>query len=331
MNHPIFLATTGRGVVRAAFNHAWTVEPLLTDEYVCCLAADPHHPLTVYVGTDGEGVICVNAGEKSWYPAGLSQMVVKALAVSPLEPGTIYAGTRPAALWVSRDGGANWQELEALRHVPGRRLWFSPAGLPFTAYVQAIALSPTDPNHIIIGIESGAVLQSHDGGQSWSKHRKGALRDCHSMTFHTSDSQWVYEAGGTGKGVSFSKDGGESWTQPKNGLDRHYGWACAADPEQPDIWYASLSPGAFKAHSEEGAQAYIFRSKNGGTWQKLGGGLPQPLDHMPYALLTDPNAPGHLYAGLSSGTVWHSTNYGDLWEQMPFQLGGINRALIILP
>jgi hypothetical protein len=46
-----------------------------------------------------------------------------------------------------------------------------------------------------------------------------------------------------------------------------------------------------KAHSENNAQAAIFRWTDEG-WQQLAGGLPQPINHMPYALLTDPEAPG---------------------------------------
>ena len=61
------------------------------------------------------------------------------------------------------------------------------------------------------------------------------------------------------------------------------------------------------------------------------GGLPQPLNHMPYALLTDPAAPGHLYAGLSHGEVWHTADHGDTWQMLPLNLGHINRALILLP
>ena len=85
-----------------------------------------------------------------------------------------------------------------------------------------------------------------------------------------------------------------------------------------------------KAHSDGQAEAYIFRSAGGAAWQKLGGGLPQPLSHMAYALITDPHAPGHLYAGLSNGDVWHSTDYGDMWQQLPFNLKGIHRSLIML-
>ena len=115
----------------------------------------------------------------------------------------------------------------------------------------------------------------------------------------------------------------------RHGLDRHYGWAAAADPARPDIWYVSLSPGPMKAHSADNAQAYIFRSM-GGAWEKLTGGLPQPLDYMPYALLTDRETPGHLYAGLSNGDVWHTTDYGDHWQQLPVNMGTVWTAMIML-
>jgi hypothetical protein len=170
---------------------------------------------------------------------------------------------------------------------------------------------------------------SHDGGKSWTRHRRGALRDCHSLIFHATNGDWLYEGGGRGGGNAFSSDGGRTWSGPKAGLDRHYGWAVAADPERPEVWYLSASPGPSKAHSESNAQACIFRN-SGTAWYRLGGDLPQPLNHMPYALLTDPNAPGHVYAGLSNGDVFHSDDYGEYWGQLPFNMGGIHRTLVML-
>jgi hypothetical protein len=335
-----FIATTENGLARAVrdANGDWSAEFLLEDQDVRCLAADLSNPDVVYAGTQGEGVLRSNDRGKTWQPAGLPGKIVKSLAVSRLEPGTIYAGTRPALMYVSRDGGDTWTELEPFRRIRWRWLWLSPAepllrlrsAQAFTAYVQAIALSPTDPNVIVVGIEAGAVVHTNGGGKTWTGHRKGALRDCHSLTFHATNGDWVYEAGGTGGGVAVSRDAGDTWRQPREGLDRHYGWACAADPARPEVWYISASPGAGKAHSESNAQAYIFRSAGGAPWQKLGGGLPQPLNYMPYALLTDPAAPGHVCAGLSNGEVWYSTNHGDTWQKLPFSLGGIHRTLIML-
>jgi hypothetical protein len=327
-----FIAATGHGLVCAAPTSAgkWEVTVSLTDQDVRCLAADPHNRNVIYIGTQGNGVLRSTDGGMTWNPAGLAGHVVKAIAVSACEPDTVYAGTKPALVFVSRDGGVQWEELSTFRRIFSRRFWFSPAESPFTAYVQGIALSPTDPQVIVIGIEAGAVVQSTDGGKNWQDHRKGALRDCHSIRFHTTNGDWVYEGGGTGSGAAFSCDAGNTWTQVKQGLDRHYGWAAAADPVRPDVWYASLSLGPMKAHSADNAQAYIFRSMNGGAWEKLSGGLPQPLNFMPYALLTDPNLAGHLYAGLSNGDVWHTTNYGDHWQQLPFNLRGIRTTMIMV-
>ncbi|HEX9131889.1 MAG TPA: hypothetical protein VF844_06330, partial [Ktedonobacteraceae bacterium] len=323
MSVKTFLAMTDHGLASATrgTNDVWSVEVLLAEQDVRCLAADPLNPHALYVGTQGKGVLRSNDGGRTWCPAGLAGHIVKALAISRTQPGTIYAGTKPALLFVSRDGGANWTELASFRRIPSRWFWFSPAEKPHSAYVQAIALSPTDPKTLLVGIEFGAVVQSRDGGQSWTGHRRGALRDCHSLTFHATHGDWVYESGGTGAGVSVSRDAGATWIQPKEGLDRHYGWAVAADPAQPNVWYASLAPGPRSAHSEHNAQAAIVRAIGGAPWQTLTGGLPQPLNYMPYALLTDPSAPGQVYAGLSNGEVWHSTDHGDVWHQLPFRLG----------
>jgi hypothetical protein len=51
---------------------------------------------------------------------------------------------------------------------------------------------------------------------------------------------------------------------------------------------------------------------------------------MPYALITDPNAPGQLYAGLSNGDVWYATEYGDRWQKLPFSLGSIHRSMVMV-
>ena len=328
-----FLAMTSHGLARAAkiANDEWYVEYPLPDQDVRCLAADMLNRDVIYAGTQGNGVLRSNNAGKTWRSVGLAGKIVKALAISRTQPGTVYAGTKPALLFVSRDSGANWTELESFRRIPSRWFWFSPAEKPYTAYVQAIALSPTNPGTVVVGIEAGAVVRSSDCGQSWTGHCRGALRDCHSLTFHVTHGDWVYEGGGTGAGVSVSRDGGVTWKQPREGLDRHYGWAVAADPMHPEVWYASVSSSPMKAHSENNAQAAIVRSIGGAPWRPLAGGLPQPLNHMPYALLTDPTAPGHVYTGLSNGEVWHSTDHGDTWHQLPFCLKGIHRTLLMLP
>jgi hypothetical protein len=62
----------------------------------------------------------------------------------------------------------------------------------------------------------------------------------------------------------------------------------------------------------------------------LEGGLPQPLDHMPYALLTDRHAPSHLYAGLSNGEVWYTQDHGEQWEKLDLSLTGVHRSMVMI-
>ena len=61
-----------------------------------------------------------------------------------------------------------------------------------------------------------------------------------------------------------------------------------------------------------------------------GGGLPQPLPHMPYALITNPHEPGALYAGMSSGEIWYSGDRGDSWVRMRVRMPPIRRTLLIV-
>lgn len=326
----IFLSTNGSRLARAECNNdQWSVEFLLEGTSIRCLAVDPNNPNTVYAGTQDRGLLRSDDKGKTWHPLGLEDHVIKAIATSSAEPGLIVVGTRPASVFISHDGGESWIESVSFKKTR-RWFWFSPAEKPFTAYVQGIALSPTNPDVMVVGVELGSVVRSTDGGKTWQDHRKGALRDCHSLKFHATDGDWVYEGGGTGAGAAFSRDAGNTWTQSRQGLDRHYGWAAAADPARPEVMYVSLSPGPMKAHSTDNAQAYIFRSIGGSTWEKLSGGLPQPLNHMPYALLTDPDVPGHLYAGLSSGDVWHTADYGDHWQQLPLNLGNVWTSMVML-
>ncbi|MCZ7571023.1 MAG: hypothetical protein M5U01_20950 [Ardenticatenaceae bacterium] len=55
-----FPATAGRGLSRAerAANGWWTLERVLADHDVRCLAADPLNRQVVYAGTEGRGVWC---------------------------------------------------------------------------------------------------------------------------------------------------------------------------------------------------------------------------------------------------------------------------------
>lgn len=324
----LFLATPGFGITRAERSGGrWRVQHVLAESAVRCLAIGGD---TQWAGSTGEGVWRSDDGGRSWRPAGLGRQTVTALAASPDVPEVVYAGLKPAALAATWDGGERWMELDGFHRIRGRRFWFSPAQRPWSAYVQGLAVAPGDPDHVVAGIEFGAVVRSTDGGVTWSGHRKGAIRDCHSLTFHATDGSRVYE-GGAGfprRPCAASRDGGETWTAP-GGNQHGYGWACAADPGDPDTFYCSAAPGPGRAHGSGPADAHIYRSTAGGRWVRLAGGLPDPLEAMPYALLTDRSRPGHLYAGLGDGRVFFTGDRGDHWDPLELELGRVQRAMIL--
>lgn len=334
---PIFLATKDTGLARGQkVNGNWQVKTCLAGTKLTCLALDPTQAGRVYAGTQSNGVLVSHDSGDNWTPAGLPDIAVRSLAVSQHRAGTIYAGCKPVSLYVSHNRGATWEELEALQRAR-KWWWFSPAEPPdWRPYVQALTISPTKPDVIMAGIEFGGVLRSEDGGKNWSKHCRGAYLDCHSLRFHPSNGEWIYQGGGGGAAVS--QDGGFTWYKPKAGLDKKYGWMVAADPSRPEVWYFSASNmpnplrGEFEppAHLDGKANASIFRCVGGAAWEKLSGGLPDPLDYMAYALVTDPSEPGHLYAGLANGDVWHTKDYGESWVQFPLNLGDIHRDMILI-
>lgn len=326
----VFLTVGNRRIVRAERDGEgdWTVETTSDIPSPVTLAADPNDTGSIYAGTQGDGIYYSGDQGRSWIRLGLAGQIVKSIAVSPHDSRVIYAGVKPAAVYKSVDAGRTWTELEGFRRIPNRWWWFSPAETPFKAYVMALSVSPTEPDVVLAGIELGAVVRSEDGGRTWSGHLRGALRDCHSLKFHNSDGQWVYQAGGSGGGASLSRDGGRTWHKQKAGLDKHYGVACAADPERPEVWYVSVAPGPGKSYGEN-AEGYLYRTSAGAGWQLIGW-EPHPMRQMPVALATHPAAPGHLYAGTTQGEIWHTSDYGDTWQQLLRNLGNIGLCMLLL-
>jgi photosystem II stability/assembly factor-like uncharacterized protein len=320
---PRLYAATGDGIARLEQSgEAWAVELSLAGSGAQCLAVDPDDPDTVYAGLREGGVRRTVDGGRSWVDCALPEPGVFSLAVSPAD-GAVYAGTEPSRLIRSDDGGENWRALDALLELPSRPTWSFPPR-PWTSHVRWIAPSPHDADLLLVGIELGGLMRSSDAGASWQDHRPGAQPDVHSLAWHPRVPGCAYEAGGGG--AAFSRDAGETWEPADEGRDRNYTWSVAVDRDDPDCWYVSASTGPFAAHGRRDPQARIYRRRSGEPWRPLGGGLPEPLVAMPYALLaTD----GQLFAGLSDGQIWESRDRGDSWSALRLE-GDALGALVAL-
>ena len=67
----------------------------------------------------------------------------------------------------------------------------------------------------------------------------------------------------------------------------------------------------------------IVRSIGGAPWQPLTGELPQPLNHMPYALLTFADRANRLLVGLRGGVLLMTDDRGESWSELPVRLPGL--------
>jgi photosystem II stability/assembly factor-like uncharacterized protein len=308
---PLFVAT-GDAVMRVADGKA---EAVLEQAGAQCVAVDLRSPQRVLAGCRGGGVFESEDAGASWRDAGLPASDVFSVAYGPAD-GAAYAGCEPSALWARRNGG--WEELSALRELPSAPTWSFPPR-PWTSHVRWIAPSPHDADVILAGIELGGLMRTSDGGVTWEDHRPGAQRDVHSLAWHPTERGRAYESAGGGS--AWSRDDGQIWEGADDGRDRHYTWALAVDPDDPDCWFVSAAPGPFKAHGAPPAQAALYRWRGEGPWEGLDLGLPRPLEAMPYALVETGDG---LVVALRDGRLFRSEDSGDTW--LPLEAKGLARV-----
>jgi photosystem II stability/assembly factor-like uncharacterized protein len=318
-------AVTGDEVARFTLDgaDAHDAQSLLDGVGARCVAVDPANPDRVYVGTLDDGLYASQDGGLTWDRGGdgLADRRVLSLAVSPSHResavSVVYAGTEPSNLYRSEDGGHSWQRLAALRDIPSEPRWSFPPR-PWTHHVRTIALHPTDPDWLAVGIELGGVMRSRDAGASWLDHNPQAHSDAHQLLTHPLAPERLYEA--AGQGIARSEDRGESWIRFEDGLDRRYAWAQAVDPENPDLWYVSVSRSPFAAHGDGDGQARLWRSRGDG-WTAIDSWSDTPeLRRMPYALCTLPGQPDRLLAGLRGGTLLVTDDAGESWAELMLKL-----------
>lgn len=314
-------AATGGDVVRfsLADREIIDVDTLLYGVGAQCVAIDPRDPDRVYVGSFDNGLHVSRDGGTTWNGGeeGLLDRRVMSVAVSTSHQASgisvVYAGTEPSNLYRSEDGGHRWEQLPALRELPSVPRWSFPPR-PWTHHVRTIALHPTDPDWLAAGIELGGVLRSTDGGVTWFDHNPEAHSDAHQLLTHRLAPNRIYEV--AGQGVARSDDRGESWTHFESGLDRHYAWAEALDPEDPDLWYVSVSRGPFAAHGQGDGQSHLWRSRGDGWTPIDHWGVSRELRRMPYALRPLPERGDSLLVGLRGGTFLLTEDAGESWLRL---------------
>ncbi|XVH30463.1 WD40/YVTN/BNR-like repeat-containing protein [Haloferacaceae archaeon DSL9] len=281
-----------------------------------CVHVAPERPDRVFVGTFGSGLQRSTDGGDTFERVGggdIGPDAVMSVATSPRDPDVIWAGTEPSRVYRSTDGGDTWEHRDGLADLPSADEWSFPPR-PDTHHVRWIEPDPYDPDHLYVGVEAGALVQTHDAGETWEDRRPTARRDTHTITTHPEAPGHAWVA--AGDGYAETRDGGDSWLQPQEGLDHRYCWSVAVDPDDLETVLVSAAHSARSAHNAARAESYVYRRREGERWRRLKEtGLPVG-EGVVRAVLERGDDAGEFYAVTNRG-LFHTDDAGKSWSTVP--------------
>ena len=262
--------------------------------------------------------------------------LLKLWVISFGSDGRIYVGTIPGGLFVSDDGGESFELNRPLWNHPSRggdlfttdgtgdtHWWGTPASEgEFAPGIHSIAVDAQDPKRLLVAISTAGVLESTDGGESWTGRNQGMLNDYlpdpaaewghdpHFVELCRDQPEHVWQQNHAG--VFYSSDGAKNWKRvsaPDVGV--HFGFPVAVD--ERDGRKAWLVPGKSDQQRTaiEGA-LFVARTRDGGeTWEALRNGLPQECAYDVVYRHALANERGTLCFGSTTGNLYVSEDEGD--------------------
>ncbi len=269
------------------------------------------------------------------YEAG--QEPVKSVWSLAAQHGRLYAGVEPAGLFVSDDGGENWNHVEGLQQHPTRPEW-NPGGAGLI--LHSLVPDPDDAQRIWIGISSAGVFFTGDGGKTWEPRNRGTRADympegqnypefgqcVHCLVKAPATGDLLYQQNHCG--MYRSADGGLTWQSIEAGLPSSFGFPAAMHPRDPSTLYLLPLNGDIRGRYVPDAKAAVWRTRDGGaTWQDLRNGLPQEnafFGVLRQAMATDSLDQSGVYFGTSGGTLFASSDEGDTWSCIAQHLPSIS-------
>jgi photosystem II stability/assembly factor-like uncharacterized protein len=200
------------------------------------LAVAPSDPQTVYLGfsdpacnwgsclTRTLGFFRSHDAGYTWESlpgAPFDPLSIMRIAIHPQDSRKVYVAT-PMGLYLSEDGGNNWQRVTSLNEAAERVtvLEVTPAAqLPDMFVTLDVAFDPFDPNIMYVVVLDKGLFRSSDGGVTWQPAGYGLdPNEPVRVILPDPNNPGVIYAGSAASGAFVSTDGGQSWQLIGNGL-----------------------------------------------------------------------------------------------------------------
>jgi photosystem II stability/assembly factor-like uncharacterized protein len=232
---------------------------------------------------------------------------ITSLRFDPSDPNTMYAGVtgETGTVWVSRDRGATWNEL-------------NPA-LTFTTIQghSQLTVHPENEDTVYVGTWGAGSFRSTDAGQTWSTLDEEHTFSPTCLVVWHADPRILYACDRTAAKIHKSTDGGESWREYYDfGRGHLTTTAIAIDPNDPDLIYAA----AFRPPAAMLGSLHQIRA--GEKVADLSSGLPRAA----IDLAVDPRTPATLYAATHLHGLFRSEDAGASWSRLDDRGTGLPRT-----
>ncbi len=201
------------------------------------------------------------------------------ISESPLQKGVIWAGTDDGNVWLTRDGGANWSEVDAAIPDVPKGLW-----------VSRVVASAVNANTAYVAFDghrsdnrAAWLFRTTDGGKTWENlsGRLAANQPVYVIEEDAKNPDLLFA--GTEFGLQISLDRGRTWQAMTNGLPTVAVYDVVIQPRDRDVilgthgrgiyvlddisaleqWRPTMASGAAHLFTQRQATAWVDMSRSG--------------------------------------------------------------------
>lgn len=249
------------------------------------------------------------------------------------EPGVWYGGTSPQGLFKSLDGGVTWEPVSGFNDAPQFGGWpgGEQDGTPDGPKLHSVLVDPRDAKHLYLGMSSGGVHESLDGGATWSllidgmevvegfDAAKFEFHDPHCVRLCPSNPDRLYQQNHCG--IYRLDRPGTKWERVGKQMPKavgDIGFPMVVHPRDADVaWVFPMDGTTVWPRTSPGGKPAAFVTRDGGKkWKRLASGFPAKdawWTVKRQAMSADVGDPVGLYFGTTQGEVWSSRDEGAKW------------------